>query len=179
MENFINLIKTFNWHNPTWDLFILAAWVLASVFYAFAAGRGRVVNILISIYIAKLLVLQAPFLTQGFTDKMPSSLASMQQLAAFIAIFLALFLLLGRYVFKTSADHRQLSSMLFGLLFSFLQIGLLINIILNYLPQELLNNFSPLIQAIFIHNPMSFVWLVLPVIYLIIMGKFVGDSNEV
>jgi hypothetical protein len=179
VDNFLNLIKTFNWHNPTWDVFILGAWVLASVFYAFAAGRGRVVNILISIYIAKLLVLQAPFLTGGIAGKLPEGLAALQGLVAFGAIFLVLFLLLGRYVFKTSADHRQISSMLFGLLFSFLQIGLLINIVLNYLPQELQNNFSPLIQAIFIQQYASFVWLVLPVIYLILMGKFVGDSNEV
>lgn len=179
MSNIFDLIKSFNWHNPTWDLFILAAWVLASVFYAFAAGRGRVVNILFSVYVSKLLVTQAPFLAQGIGGKLPSALASLQQLAAFVAIFLVLFLLLGRYVFKTSADHRQVSSMLFGLLFSFLQIGLLINIVLGYLPAEVQNNFSPLIRALFIQNPMAFVWLVLPVVYLIILGKFVGDSSEI
>ena len=179
MNNIIELVKTFNWHNPTWDLFIFASWVLASVFYSFAAGRGRVINILFSVYISKLLVLQAPFLTQGLTDKLPSSLASLQQLAAFVAIFLVLFLLLGRYVFKTSVDHRQVSSMLFGLVFSFLQIGLLINIVLNYLSLDVLNNFSPLIRVIFVQNPMTFVWLVLPVVYLIVLGKFVGDSSEI
>lgn len=179
MDNFINLIKTFNWHNPTWDLFILAAWVLASVFYAFAAGRGRVVNILISVYIAKLLVLEAPFLSQGITSKLPSALVNLQQLAVFVAIFLILFLLLGRYVFKTSADNRQISSLLFGLIFSFLQIGLLINIVLTLLPSGVQQNFSGLISVLFIKNPASFIWLVAPVVYLVFLGKFVGDSNEI
>lgn len=179
MNNLLELFKTFNWHNPTWDLFILAAWILASVFYSFAAGRGRVVNILISIYIAKLLVLEAPFLTNAISSKLSGSLLALQQLSAFVGIFMILFLLLGRYVFKTSADTRHLVSVVFGLLFSFLQIGLLINIILTLLPIELRSNFSPLIQTLFINQPAGFVWLVAPVVYLIILGKFVGDSNEI
>lgn len=178
INNLSGIARSFNWTAPSWSLFILLAWVVTSIVYAFATGRGRVINILLSVYIAKLLVSEAPFLTSALNSKLNLTIASLQQLAAFVALFLILFLLLGRFVFKTSADSRRLGSMIFGLIFSFLQIGLLINIILTLLPAGVQSNFEPLIQTVFIESPASFVWLIIPIAYLIILGKFVGDTNE-
>ncbi len=176
--NISQQLHTFNWHNPSWDLFILAAWVLGTVIYAFTAGRGRVINILISIYIAKLMVVEAPFLSHAITQRLPSGLLSLQQLAVFVIVFLILFLFLGRYAFRTSADGRQIGAVLFTLIFSFLQMGLLISTILNFLPQDTRESFNPLIQFLFTQNPAAFVWLILPLVYLIVLGKFVADPNE-
>ena len=175
----VSLVHNFNWHTPSWDLFIILAWVGASVFYSFATGWGRVINILLSVFMAKLLTIEAPFLLNAIYSKIPSSLQSLQQLAAFVALFLLLFMLLGRFVFKTSADSRRLGSIFFGLIFSFLQIGLLINIVLTFLPVGIQENFSQLIRILFIQKPAGFVWLVTPIVFLIALGKFVGDTNEV
>lgn len=172
------LVHGFSWTQPSWDLFILLAWVGASVIYMFAAGRGRIINILLSVYVSKLIVMQMPFLSDAAAKGLNLTIASLQQLAAFVVIFLVLFLFLGRFVLKSSADSKHLSSMVFGLVFAFLQIGLLINIILGYLPQGTQQHFSPLIQTIFINSPASFVWLIIPIAYLIILGKFIGDTNE-
>jgi hypothetical protein len=179
--NFANtaqMVSSFNWHSPSWDLFILLAWVGLAVVYTFAAGRGRVINILLSVYVAKLIVQEMPFLTNTAAKQLNLSIFSLQQLAAFIVVFLALFLFLGRFVLKTSADSRRLSSMVFGLFFAFLQIGLLINIILSYLPVGVQAGLSNLIRTVFINDPVSFIWLVLPIVYLIVLGKFVGESSE-
>lgn len=175
----LDLVKTFNWHSPSWDLFIFLSWVGLSIVYAFSTGRGRVINILLSVFMAKLLVIEAPFITTAIYSQVPSSLQALQQLAAFTAIFLVLFMLLGRFVFKTSADSRHWGSLVFGLIFSFLQIGLLINIVLNFLPIGVQENFSELVQILFIKDPSSFIWLVCPIVFLILLGRFVGDSNEV
>ena len=172
------LAHNFNWQTPSWDLFVLGGWVLGSILYAFTAGRGRVINILMSIYIAKLLVDEAPFLSHAITKNLPSSLLALQQLATFVLIFLILFMFLGRYAFRTSADGRQAVAMVFGLAFSFLQIGLLINTILVYLPTAFQQNFQPLVQVLFIQPPAGFVWLVAPLVFLIVLGKFVADPNE-
>ena len=178
MGNASQLVHSFNWTSPSWDLFILLAWVGLAVVYTFAAGRGRIINILLSVYVAKLIVLEMPFLTDATKGLNLTSIQSLQQLAAFVAVFLVLFLFLGRFVLKSSADSRHVSSMLFALIFAFLQIGLLINIILSYMPGGVQQSLSPLIRTIFIDNPASFVWLVLPIVYLIALGKFVGDTNE-
>jgi uncharacterized membrane-anchored protein len=150
----------------------LGFWAVASVIYAFAAGRGRIINILISVYMAQLLTIKAPFLSHALSEKLNVTVASLQQLITFVVIFLVLFLFMGRYVFRTSADSKRLGSLLFGVIFSFLQIGLLINIILSYLPPSVLSNFSPLVQTVFIQNYSGFVWLLLPLVFLMFLGKF-------
>jgi hypothetical protein len=172
-------IHNFNWHSPSWDLFIFLAWLAVSVIYAFTSGKGRIINILVSVYIAKLLTIQAPFLTNAISGKLPSALASLQQLVVFILLFIILFIFLGRYAFRSSVDSRHMvGSIIFGLIFAIMQIGLLINIILSLLPVGIQNNFSSLIHTIFINNPAGFVWLIAPLIYLILVGKFISDSNE-
>lgn len=172
------LVKTFNWHNPSWDLFIFLFWIVASVFYTFAAGRGRIINILISVYMAKLLTLEAPFLTNAIKQSLPSNVFAVQQLIIFAIFFIFLFIFLGRYAFKTSADHRKTSSIVYGLLFAVFQIGLLINTVLTLLPVSLREGFSPLVQTVFISNPASFIWLIAPVMYLILLGRHISHHDE-
>ncbi len=172
------LIRTFNWHTPSWDLFILLFWVVAAVLYAFAAGRGRILTVLVSIYMSQLLVIKAPFLSDVLSSKLNVGTASLQQLVVFVILFLLFFIFLGRYAFKSSVDGRQISSLGFSLIFSILQIGLLINIVLTYLPLYIQNSFSPLIQFLFLHPYAGFVWLALPVLFLIILGKFISERAE-
>jgi hypothetical protein len=175
------LAHNFNWHSPSWDLFIFVAWVIVAVVYAFAAGRGRVINVLICSYIAKLIVLQVPSLGSTVAQHLNSNsfLLPLQQMATFLIIFLILFWLLGRYVFRTAADSHEISSMFFGLIFSFLQIGLLISILLSYLPLTTQSGFSQLIQILFIKNPAGLIWLILPLIYLVVLGKFLSEDDAI
>ncbi len=171
-------LKNFNWHSPSWDLFIFLFWAVASVFYAFAAGRGRIINILISVYMAKLLTIEAPFLTDAIKQRLPESIFAIQQLVVFGILFVLLFVFLGRYAFKTSADHRKSSSIIFGLIFAVFQIGLLINTVLTLLPGGVQAGFGELIQVLFIRNPASFVWLIAPVAYLIVLGRHISNHDE-
>ena len=172
------LIRTFNWHTPSWDLFIILFWIVASVIYAFAAGRGRILTILMSVYMSKLLVIQAPFLSAEVGKKLPNATVSLQHLATFLLLFVILFIFLGRYAFKTSADSRRISSVGFSIIFAFLQVGLLINIVIDFLPTVYKDSFAPLIQTLFIKNPAGFVWLILPVLFLIFLGRFISDRSE-
>ena len=171
------LIQGFNWQTPSWDLFVILFWAVGSLFYAFAAGRGRIISLLMSLYIAKLLVIQAPWLASAINQKLPSSLASLQQLVSFLVIFIILFVLLSRYAFRTSADGRHFGSILFSLAFAVLQIGLLINTILSYLAVSG-KTFSPLVSFLFLSNSSGFIWLLAPLVYLIVLGRSVADPNE-
>lgn len=172
------LLRAFNWHTPSWDLFIILFWLVASVIYAFAAGRGRILTILISVYISQLIVIEAPFLSAKVAERLPNASLSLQQLATFAILFTILFIFLGRFAFKTSADRRSLTSIPLGIVFAVLQVGLLINIVINYLPQLTREAMAPLIQFLFIKEPASFVWLVLPVVFLIILGRFISERSE-
>jgi hypothetical protein len=172
------LVRNFNWHSPSWDLFIFLFWGVASAFYAFSTGRGRIISLLMSLYISKLLVLQAPWLSNALNQKLPGTLSGIQQLVSFLIIFVILFVLLSRYAFRTSADGRHFGSIFFTLAFAVLQIGLLINTILNYLAPSS-GTFSPLVSLIFISSTANFIWLIAPLIYLIILGRSIADPTEV
>lgn len=181
MEEYVrfeHLLRTFNWHTPSWDLFIILFWLVASVIYAFAAGRGRLLSILVSVYMAKLLVLQAPFLNTLVNQKLNIVTTSLQQLATFGAVFLILFFFLSKYGFRTVAEGKSAGSLVFGVLFSILQIGLLINIVLGFMPIHVQKTFAPLIQYIFLSSASSFIWLVLPVVFIIVLGKFISNKSE-
>lgn len=177
-SNFSDLAQSFNWHSPSWDLFILLFWVVASAIYAFSAGSGRILTILVSVYMAQLLVIEMPFLSQAVSERVDIATGTLQQLAAFGVLFILLFIFLSRYAFKTSIDGRKFMAIGFGLVFAFLQVGLLINIIIGYLPVDIQNNFSPLITLIFLHPNSNFVWLVLPVVFLIVLGRFISDRTD-
>jgi hypothetical protein len=172
------LIHTFNWHSPSWDLFILLFWIVGSVLFAFAAGRGRMLTVLVSTYMSELLIIKAPFFTAIAGKHLGESGGTFAELAAFVVLFLIFFIFLGRYAFKSSIDGRQIISLPFVLVFTFLQVGLLINIILGYLPDTIKNGFSPLIQFLFLQANMTFIWLVAPVIFLIIVGRFVSEQFD-
>jgi hypothetical protein len=110
--------------------------------------------------------------------KLPNASLSLQQLATFAILFAVLFIFLGRFAFKTSADRRSLMSIPLGIVFAFLQIGLLINIVVSYLPMAYKETMAPLLQFLFIKDPASFVWLVLPVVFLIVLGRFISERSE-
>jgi hypothetical protein len=172
------MIRTFNWYSPSWDLFILLFWLVASVLFAFAAGRGRMLTILVSTYMAQLLVIQAPFFSSAVSDKLDIGMATLAQLAAFVILFLIFFIFLSRYAFRSSIEGRQILALPFVLIFTFMQVGLLINIVINYLPEHVQNSLSPLIQFVFLHPNSGFIWLLLPVVFLIVAGRFLGDQSD-
>lgn len=172
------MIQTFDWYSPSWSLFIMLFWIVASVIYAFSTGKGRTLTILVSVYMAQLLVLKMPFLSNAVSDRFGVATGTMQQLVAFVILFALLFFFLGRYAFKSSADGRHFSALGFGIAFSVLQIGLLVHIILGYLPEHVQNSFEPLIQFVFLHPNAGFVWLVTPVVFLVLLGRFLSERHE-
>jgi hypothetical protein len=174
------LIHTFNWHSPSWDLFILLFWIVASVLFAFSAGRGRMLTILVSTYMAQLLVIKAPFFSKLVGERLhvAAGTASLSQLGAFVILFLVFFIFLNRYAFKTSVDGRQIYTLPFALVFSILQVGLLINVIMSYIPDYIQNSLSPLIQFLFLSPNAGFIWLLLPVVFLIFTGRFLADNSD-
>ena len=178
MENIQLMIRTFNWHSPSWDLFILLFWIVASVLFAFAAGRGRMLTILVSTYMAQLLVIEAPFFSEAVSGKFNIGTATLAQLVAFAVLFLIFFVFLSRYAFRSSVDGRQIVALPFVLIFTVLQVGLLINIVISYLPDHVQGSLSPLIQFAFLHPNSGFIWLLLPVIFLIIVGRFLGEQMD-
>ncbi len=178
MENIQLMVRSFNWHSPSWDLFIILFWIVASVLFAFAAGRGRMLTILVSTYMSQLLVIKAPFFSEAVSGKFNIGTATLAQLVAFAVLFLIFFVFLSRYAFRSSVDGRNITALPFVLIFTVLQVGLLINIVISYLPEQVQNSLSPLIQMLFLHPNAGFIWLLAPVVFLIAVGRFLSDQSD-
>ncbi|HYF04932.1 MAG TPA: hypothetical protein VEA59_02050 [Patescibacteria group bacterium] len=172
------LIFSFPWAQPSWSLFIFLFWLIGSLIYTAASGRGRLLTILVSVYMSKLILVEAPFLTKFLEKHISGAGLAFVNLIIFGGIFSVLFFFLARYVFKTSFDGHSTKSLIFAEGFAFLQVGLLINISLNLLPAAAKTTLHPLVHYLFIRPEVNFIWLVLPVIYLIVFGKHLTSKHE-
>lgn len=157
-------------HSPTWDAFIILFWIIVSVIYSFSAGRGKIISILVAVYMSELIVIQAPFLGTYSAQHLNLALY-LGRLVVFLVMFLLFFLVLSKYVFRTSLEHRGMSSWLFSFLFALLQVGFLISVVLSFLPIGTQETFSRSIQTLFITSTAQFVWLLLPMVFLVVAGR--------
>lgn len=172
-----SIFNSINFQNPSWDAFIFFFWIIVAVIYSFSAGRGRIISILVAVYMAELVVIQAPFLSTAVDAKFGLGLY-LARLITFLVLFGFLFLVLSKFVFRTSVESRGFSSWLFTLIFGFLQVGFLISVVLSFLPEEMKTNFAPLVKFVFITPTAVFTWLLLPMIFLVIFGRHVSDHRQ-
>jgi hypothetical protein len=174
---YTSLLHSVNFSSPSWDAFIFFFWIIVSLIYSFSAGRGRIISILVSVYMAELLVIQAPFLSIAVQDKFGLAVY-LAKLITFLVLFAFFFLALSKFVFRTSIESRGFTSWIFSLVFGVLQVGFLISVILSFLPPEIKNTFAPLVKIIFVSANAQFVWLLLPIVFLILMGRFISDHRK-
>lgn len=172
-----SLLNSVNFHNPSWDAFIFFFWIVASLIYSFSAGRGRIISILVAVYMGELLTIQAPFLTKAIVERGNVDLY-FAQLIIFLVSFAFFFWVLSKFVFRTSFDGRRGGGVIFSTIFSFLQVGFLISVVLSFLPPSIKENFAPLIKFVFVTPTAAFVWLLLPIIFLMLIGRHISDRSE-
>lgn len=130
--------------------------------------------IMVAIYMALVAVTYLPIvphiagdvlLTNGFVIK----------ISTFLGLFAILFFMLTR----SALSHAMVGDGALGrwwqiILLSFLQMGMLISVVMSFLPEQWLSHLATLTRLIFISNWGKFVWVVLPIFGLMI----VGVSNE-
>ena len=136
-----------NLQNPSWDVFIVLFFVVASLLYGLSLGRDRIIIILVSIYMALAVVQALP----DFVLKITLNQQVAFQITAFISIFLVLFFLTSRSALMRTLGHNASDGggWIQTMIFSLLHVGLLICITMSFLPNDLLNKFAPLTKQIF------------------------------
>ncbi len=171
-----SLFGVVDWSHPSWDLFIILFFVIAAFLYGLSLGRDRIIVILVSIYMSLAVATNAPFLRDvGFQQSVNEKLQSLFviQISMFLFVFILLFFLLSRSaLMKTIGAGDESGKWWHVFLFSFLHVGLIISIVLSFLPADALNNLSLLTRQIFTSDIGRFVWIVGPILAMIIVrGK--------
>lgn len=171
--NSTNFLSNIDWAKPTWDLFIVLFFVIAALLYGMSLGRDRLIVILVSTYMSLAIVEHAPFINQPAVQESINKVVSslfVFRISAFIAVFVILFFILSRSALMrtiaSSADTH--GSILQVIVFSVLHVGLIISIVLSFLPAGAINNLQPLTRQVFTTDLARFIWIVGPVMAMII-----------
>lgn len=165
----MGLINSINWQAPSWDLFIILFFVLSALIYGMSLGRQRIIVILISIYMSLAVADYAPIVENLLQDRGMGDFF-LFKVTTFLGAFLILFFLLSRSaLLKVFGGGNHDGAWWQVMLFSIMQIGLLISVTLSLLPPAITSHLSPTTQKIFIDETSKFLWIIAPIVAMIII----------
>lgn len=174
-------MQTLSWSNPTWDLFIIVFLLVGTLIYGFSLGRDRVIMVMVAVYMALVAVLHLPYVPE-FGNSVASSNAFIIKIATFLGLFAILFFMLTRSALNHAiAGNNTIGKWWHIMLLAFLQVGMLISVVLNFLPPEWIERLAELTRTMFIHPWGRFTWVVLPIVGLLIVGISIerqGGRND-
>lgn len=157
---------------PSWDLFVIIGFFAAVFIYGWSVGKNRLFAILISTYFSYTIVQVVPW------EKLPldirsNSTLSNYEIFLFFAIMLALLFLLPQSSFgSTLRLHKRVHGRWYEIfILSILQIGLLICLIVSFLPNKMVLDLNLLVRKYFTGEIMKFIWFSLPIVALVLMGR--------
>jgi len=165
----VNFLSTINWNTPSWDLFIVLFFIVGAFLYGLSLGRDRILAILTSIYMALAIVNTAPYM-DSFSLHIAVNDKSAVNITVFLGVFIVLFFLLSRSAIVGTFASDNIGKWWHSIVFSFFHIGLMLSIVLQYLPPEILNNISVPMRSYFISDPAKFFWLVAPIVVMVLVG---------
>lgn len=175
-ETVMNAVNSVNWLEPTWDLFIILFFVVASLIYGVSLGRDRIIVILVSIYMSLAIVNYMPFLTGVNSAGVSLNDTFALRVSVFLGVFILLFFFLSHSALMKAFGHATTQGKFWQvMIYSFLHVGLLISVTLSFFPADLANVLSPFTQSIFMSDIARAIWVTIPVVAMAVFGA--GDKD--
>ncbi len=155
------------WSHPTWDLILVFALLAIGFFYGISTGKRKIAATLIYTYVALAVFSALPL------NKLNQILGVKEEfflkIGVFLIIFLLLVFLLGS---RKSRGFAPAGAWWQIFLLSFLQVGLLIHTLLNFLPPEKIKILAPLTKNLFANPHLHIWWIIIPIALVIILRRF-------
>jgi hypothetical protein len=168
-QRMMGILAQIDFSRPNWDTFILLLFAVGALLYGLSMGRDRVIVILVSVYMALAVVANAPVLRDLNLLQLSVNDNFVLKIGFFLGAFVALFFLLSRSaLLRTIGGSGAPGSWWQTIIFSILQVGLLISITLSFLPQEVTGTLTPFTQQVFLSYWGKSAWLILPVVFMAI-----------
>lgn len=154
--------------NPSWDLFIILFFVVGALLYGISLGRDRIIVIMVSIFMALAVVEAMP----EFVINVAFNGQSAFEVTTFISLFIILFFFISRSaLLRTLGADLSAGRWYQTIIFSILHVGLLLSIIMSFMPAEILNKFTPAMQQIFTGEWPRFGWIMAPILAMVFFGS--------
>lgn len=167
----MQFLQSINWATPTWDLFIVIFLFVAAFLYGLSLGRDRIIVIMVAIYMALAVINTAPFINNLYGKELSINIGQnfAFKVTLFLGVFILLFFLLSRSALtRTFGETTSTGSWWQVILFSFLHVGLLISVVLSFLPPETAEHLLPLTRQVFSSELGKFIWIVSPIVAMIL-----------
>ncbi|OGH61740.1 MAG: hypothetical protein A2848_03450 [Candidatus Magasanikbacteria bacterium RIFCSPHIGHO2_01_FULL_50_8] len=171
---FSEFTQRVSWSNPTWDLFIVVFLLVGTLIYGFSMGRDRIIMIMVAVYMALVAVTNLPYVPQ-FGASVSLSNGFILKIGTFLGLFAILFFMLTRSALNHAiGGNGALGKWWHVLILSFLQVGMLISVVMSFLPAVWLEGLAALTRTVFVSAWGKFGWSLLPIFGLLVIGM----SNE-
>ncbi len=167
-----------NFHLGTasgWDLFIILIFLIAVLVYGFFLGRNRMIILLLSSYFSLVISQVIPWSrisSLGWLGIGQQPSASLK-ISVFVGLILLFYFLIPRSILSSALRIKKRGEAAWWQLFilSIVQLGLLATIIFSFLPGQAVADFTPLVKKIFIGSEAQFIWLTLPILFMVLMRR--------
>jgi hypothetical protein len=158
-----------------WDLSIIFIFLIAVLVYGFFLGRNRMIILLLSSYFSLAVSQVIPWSRMnslgwlGIGQEPSASL----KILVFVGLILLFYFFIPRSVLSSALRIKKRGEAAWWQLFllSIVQLGLLAVIILSFLPNQAIADFTPLVKKIFIGPEAQFIWLTLPILFVVLMRR--------
>jgi len=155
----------------SWDWVMILIFLAVALVYGLAMGRNRLVIVMLGVYFSFLLTRAIPWKELTFLG-LKDAPDSTVQIFIFLALVLGFYFAIPhsalRYAMKLGGKGR--SSWWQVLILSVLQIGLILAMVIAFLPVKVSAGLSPLAQIIFIGPLAYFSWILLPILAIMFLG---------
>ncbi len=160
----------------TQDVIILVVLASAAILYGLTLGRDRSIVPLLSLYVAYVLTLHFPLVPRlNHWLTLPPS-------PTLPVLWFVAFLCLGAFLFKRTPHIQGLSregnTWWEAILFSTLQLGLAVCFVSYLLPANMVAEWSPKLQMIFIQDWGRTFWMISPLLFLVFLRRSYGYPSD-
>jgi len=177
MPNVSSYFNQINWANPSWDVFLIVFIMIVAIIYGLSLGRDRLILIFVCLYMSLAITNVAPF----FKNLPPLTIDQLFILksGSFLGLLLILFFLLSRSsLFRTISDTQKHSGGAV-IIFSLFHVGLIVSVILSFMPPSYGQYFGPLTKDIFLSGTAQFLWMIVPIIMMALTARHRSPYNYV
>ncbi|MBI4224696.1 MAG: hypothetical protein HY617_00015 [Candidatus Sungbacteria bacterium] len=155
------------WSHPSWDVVLIFALLAIGFFYGISTGKRKAVTAIIYTYVAFAIFSAIPIERLALLTRLQEPL--FLKIGIFAALFIILIFMFGRT--RTRGFARP-SAWWQIFLLSFTQVGLMIHILLGFLPKEKIAMLAPLTKNIFASPDLHVWWFLGPIALLIFLKRF-------
>lgn len=146
------------------DWILLLIFLAVAFVYGLSMGRSRLVVVTLGIYFSFILTRAIPWKQLTFLG-IKEAPTSTVQIFIFLALILGFYFLIPHSALRSALklQGRRRSGWWPVLILSILQIGLILEVVIGFLPAKVVAGLSPLAQLIFSGPIAQFCWLLLPI----------------